>query len=453
MSEINSDWKTAGSFIKELGNAKLEIAVQLFMYGLDSPIRLKQQNVLEIQVVKDIEKYFSKVVITIKDQSNLFALKLDNTGKSGIALKFKDHVFNYNSQGDLDGGQFDEDKIFDFTGIITEVEVISMDATSSTIKVTAYDTDYINFNKITVFSSGANSDISNIIKMLLVSSGYEDIINDSYMKPSNNKMFYITDVNTPLNEHISYLLNNIIDDNNGFAFLWKNTVDKQLRIVYSKEILKAGFDSTSDNIISITSAGASKTGDSVANTVKIYAESALPEMLSYFKSSNIISFDLIANRFVIKNSEKQSKENNNWTYDRLSKSYSNEKDLTIAPNENFTRVDNVPLAKENKFIYHISNKYEFVKNLRDGFLTHELIAVTVPGRAWRNPGELYVLLDESATTGGKLSGKWFCCKIVDIIGSGKYEQVIFLCRSEAFETDKEFGDRVKNTIDADKEKQ
>lgn len=451
MAEIESTWKTEGSFIKEMGNAKLEIVAQIFVSNVPDPIVLKAQNVLEIKVVKDINEYYTRVIVTIKDLSNLFAIKLDNSGNCGIFLKFKDIALDIGSSGEIEFE--DETKVFKFAGIISKVEVLNMDSSSSTVVVTAIDANAINFNKVAKFSTGTTMDVADILKALLQSVGYNELLNLDYMKQSNSKMFYITDMNSSTNDHIEYLLNHIIDETNGFGFLWSNTVDNKLRIIYSNEIMRGMIDADSPNLILISSAGASKSGDNVANKIKIYSLSSLNDMLSYFKASNLVSFDLVGNKFVTKNSDKKVHENNVWSYERMVKSYSTDKDKTIAPSETLISLDNVKYPNDsNTFTYHIANKYEFVKKMRDGFLTNDLIAVTVPGRAWRNPGELYGLLDEGATTGGRLSGKWFCTKIVDVIGNSNYQQTIFLCRGETFETTKEFADAIKTAVDAEEEK-
>jgi hypothetical protein len=286
--------------------------------------------------------------------------------------------------------------------------------------------------------------------MLIISSGYStDLINQSSFKNSNNKIFFITDNNSTMYEHFEFLLNNIISDTLGYCFFWQNTTDWKFNLLYSKDILKEDLSDTSSyNYLRISSSEKQQFGDDVVSKIKIYSLSDFRNMLDYYKDTNLILFDLVANNYVIKEKSNNVSNNNKWEFTRLEKTFTDDSEKSLLPDKHATELTSVSkeIYKDNSFIYSIANRYEFIKSMRDMFLTRELIAITVPAKSWRNPGTQIYLVDDNSNVGGKLSGKWFCNKIVETLDNNSYEQTLFLCRTEAYETPTEFGERFEASV-------
>jgi len=456
MSEYNAEtdmriWGSDGSFIKQFNESQLEILVQLELNGLTDKITLMQSQLLNTIIVKNIEEHFTRIILTIKDRDNLFALKINKNGSDNISFKLKDHSLP-DTIKEVEQGL---DK-FEFNGIITDTEVTSFDPTATVIKVTAISKDFEKFNKIVKYSTGsAYSDVANIMQMLVLSAGYDkNIINQSSIKNSNNKIVFISDNNSTMFDHFEFLLNNIISDTLGYAFFWQSTTDWKFNLIYSKDVSKTAISDTSSyNYLYIPTPEKPRTGDDVVSKTKIYSLTGFKDMLDHYKDTNLILFDLLANNYVVKEKSSNLSNNNKWDFKRVEKTFTDNPDKSLLPSKNSIDLKDVAIDiyKDNSFIYSIANRYDFIKSMRDMFLTRELVAITVPAKTWRNPGEQIFLVDENSNTGGRLSGKWFCNKVVETLDNGKYEQTLFLCRTEANETPKEFGERFSESVNKTEE--
>jgi hypothetical protein len=418
----------SNSNIQDFNQEFFEIEIKLSINGRSEPIILTKSNISQIEIIRDIDQFFSKIYLTITDLGSEFVTELTSDGRCKADFKITQIITQKDTNTE---DLFEEDfKTFIFSGVIDSYKVLSLKPTESRVEISVIYEKSLPFYKCSFISIQSDTDIVKIINSLLANSKYTNEIKNAYDKKieANQKTTFISDVNSTLSSHIKYLLSQIISKDKGFAFLWYNDNSKEFEYIFSEDIVKGKADPSSSFILQ--SAENTTTGFNTAVRVDVYPLSDLQNLLKSYKSTKIQYFDLEGNKFVVGPEGEKD-----WPIKKIMEVYGggSTNNLVYPSDTQLVESSQELVSNETPLLFLDSNKWEFSNDLRNLFKKQNVLMVKVYGNISRQPGTCINLVsspsDSSTSSNVQFEGNWFCYKIIDKFVNNEYYQYIYLIRS------------------------
>ena len=387
--------------------------------------RLDRQSILEFKLIKDINTFFYRSIIKIKDFSNLIALNVKTDGNWYFYLK----VLSTWGQAEDNFAELasEKERTIEYNFIIYDINVINFSQTATTIELYSIEPFSQNFLKPVAFSSQSDLDQCEVLKQLLLASGIDSTKLPNTIEKCGTTENYITDNNHSLQYHVDYFLNKIYSPSNGFLYLYYDTPQEKFieSWIYKKffEAEQTPIEKISYNYIKINSPDRPVKGDDVAVGFLFY------NYINFNDKSQFI-VDTKINNFNYEKSTVETQNNKNYNYNWFENFISSDIKNTYLylPNNILKYGKDSKLLKNPGIYYRNSNEDIFLKTLKFYYLKANTICVKTLGVIWRKIGEIYYLDFSQAGITSKLNGNWYCTKIVDEFQNNTHYQYIFLTR-------------------------
>lgn len=394
-----------------------------------------KDEIIKVIFENDLNNYYSRGYILIKDISNSYTVLANSTGKWQIMLAIE----QLQSSEKVPAAKFAK------TYLVNAVGIEEINQEYAMVKIEFVDFIDQIFNRNVSYSSQNDKDITQVLSGLFESIGFKKNSTDFYTAlpefPKIGKSLnYITDTTNPVKYHIDYINSQIYSDDKGFLFLWYHPKQSLLKYYWTKEVLSGKIDMSEEKQyenevynIDITSAHLQMRTTNTVTQITPYTNT-----LKYNTGARLVYPTYINDYSYITNRIERPQENQ-WGYDRFAQVFAQkDNDNILIPDmiedpsrgivsENTGFFQNAPLGILGNF-YRTSNVDEFYKDLRHYFIYNNMICLKVLGKIWREPGKLFTILYGQVPNGETLAGNWFCTKIVDEFENSEYYQYLFLTR-------------------------
>ena len=434
MGDNNSNNELKNLPTKTYNNS--EFIIEIFILELSSGIRQKfaKDEILRIQIDHDINSYYDRGSITIKDFSNFYTLLANNVGNWSITF----NIIQTESYDLVPEATFKKE----YNIISVNVEEITY--THATVRLNFADPIEQIFSRNSVYSSQNDSDATSVLSGILQSVGFrkdaEGIVGIPKMDSSGITMNYITDNNNSALMHIDFILSQIYNNEKGFPFLYFHPTQHKLQFYWSKDVLNNNVDLSDDSTKYKNAAYCLKIAseaDSERNKENVAEIKSYSNVIDYNDAARII-YPTYIQGFNVKTSRMETSDSGVWSFDKFKTLFSQNESMTTElpksveePSSVFVELigfySTAPKDAVGKFYRH-TNIDEFRQRLRAYFIYKNMISFKVLGKIWREPGQVFEILYDQSPNTDKMSGKWMCVRIIDDFESQNYYQHIFLTR-------------------------
>lgn len=427
---------TANTQTSTFNNSEFVYEILILDRGGNVTQTFTKDEIIKLHLERDITKYYCTGTVIVKDIGNFYGILANGTGEWAIVINIVQ----------IESLELVKNPTFNQYFIITSANIESIDSTCSRIKIHFADPIEQIFNRNVSYSSQNDADISEVLTGLLKATGFKPMSSDSrnylpVIEKIGQTLNYITDTNTCALNHIDNVLSQIYSETAGFMFLYFNNT---LTPIWTKPMLDSKIDlsNESNNIENLAYVLNIQSTDVPDRNSNVVVEMFPYNAMVPFKNSTRLVYPTYIQDFNYTTSRVEISSKNQWAHDKFSKLFAGSSNsTTLIPGfledpstliaENAAFFETAPGYAIGNF-YRKSNVDQFYRDLRSYFLYCNLISFKVLGQIWRQPGRMYSIAYNQNANSGKLSGQWFCTKIVDEFESGKYYQYIFLTRTFDF---------------------
>lgn len=380
-----------------LNGRQYNIELALIRRGY-SPIELSLNNVMKVSIVNDSYEPFPRMIVVIKDPGGYVIpyYEPDNNSKIlftvEVAEKYgdeeyvivKSHLYN-----------------------VDRVKPLNLAGENNTYEISAVSA-YIEkwLNPIQYSSSGSQSTTVSVCDILAKA-------NIPFAKPikeSSYKRFYVADINTPVRDHVTRLLDYASFSGDGFYYTWFDMITNTLYVESTKGLMKNGKFQPY-NIIAISSGdyGASEahTPKSVHHTNDVSAT----VIDSISRGVREFNFDFNSGNFFERKME-----------------YIDIKNGSTIQNLEPVITNNIRIEKDTNYT-QMATGHNWYGDIRKAVRNYNTVQMIIDGNIQRSIGDL-VLINSSESMKYTFSGVWMTMRTVDTFnfGSEKYDQTITVSR-------------------------
>lgn len=425
-------------------------------------------EIIELSLIRDITEYYTTGSVKIKDDGNILGVLADHTGNWAIMVNISQNAsIDEENQENTKASKFE--KLF----LVSNVGIDSIDANGAHITIDFIDPIAQILNRNCAYSNQECGDICDILIGLFESVGFkEDISGDDDPRalPAIDQigtyMSYITDGSTPVINHIDHIISQIYTKDKGFLFMFFDPLENKFQSYWSKTVLAEDFKTSFSavekilkltdisRIIEISTSDDSSKSTSVATQLDPYNS-----LLDYRDSTHLI-YPTYIQQFNYQSHRMENDADDKWNDETFLDLFKQDKlpntdmptvleDPICSIGTNYKFYESAPDYAVGNF-YRKANRDEFYKKLRSYFLYSNMFSVKMLGDISRKPGVAYLVKYAQFPNADKLSGSWFCPRIVDVFSGQEYYQHIFLTRlSDTVEMDKIAEEMQKRKEEAD----
>ncbi len=381
-----------------LNNREYRFEIALLRRG-SGPVELNLTNIMNIIIVNDSYEPFPRMTLTVKDPTStvipyfmadsdskiVFTVMSDERYGKGEHTTSKSHIFN-----------IDHVKPLNFSGDNNTYEI---HAVSEFISIWS--------NPISFSTETANISTTETAGNILAKA------NIPFVRPvseSSHKQFYVTDINTPLSDHIQRLLDFASFDRAGFYYTWYDMSANKLRIESTKNLMR-NKDFHAYNIITISSGEYGSTETYTPKSVHYTNDISATALDSMAKGIKEFNFDFTKGKFFEKKMEFIDIKNSS-TISSLDSVIN--KSINIDSDTNYTQMatGHNSYAKMRKYIRNANT-----------------VSLEMAGTLLRNIGDL-VVLKSSDSLQETFGGLWITMRTIESFnfGTSKFDQTIIVSK-------------------------
>lgn len=426
-------------------------------------------EIIELTLIRDITEYYTTGSVKIKDDGNILGVLANHDGEWAVMVNITQNAsIDENNQENTTASKFQ--KLF----LVSNVGIDSIDANGAHITIDFIDPIAQILNRNCAYSNQECEDIRDILIGLFESVGFSESLGTDADDPRSlpaidsigTNMSYITDGSTPVINHIDHILSQIYTEDKGFLFMFFDPLENKFKSYWSKEVLSedlsqafsaiANFLKLTDvsRIIEISTSDDSSKSTSVATQLDPYNS-----LLDYRDATHLI-YPTYIQYFNYQSHRMENDADDKWNDETFLELFKQDKlpntdlptvleDPMCSIGTNYKFYETAPDYAVGNF-YRKANRDEFYKKLRNYFLYSNMFSVKLLGDISRKPGVAYLVKYAQFPNADKLSGKWFCSRIVDVFSGQEYYQHVFLTRlSDTVEMDKIADEMKKRKEEAD----
>lgn len=392
-------------------------------------------DILNLTLIKDINNIVCSGSLMLRDISNVFALNINKTGNWFITLD----IIQKRTASDIKNSTLSKSFIIQTinpTSLQTNAAIFEIRFIDPVIQVLLKNVAFTTYN-----GNIEGSDRCEILSKLLTMAGFKYGTDYDKFEPCGIIDHYITDIDTPLINHIDNLLSQIYSKDKGLLFLYRGMFDNKFNHYWTKDVLKEKNDGSLEAggyLLTIASSDSQIKTETTVAAIKSYGTN------SPYDVACKVLIPTYIQRFDYEKALVEVKEGDSFNDTFFTDFFKNGDDTTALIPKNIYNNDNLIEANKNYIpginvkapgnYYNEGNNWEFTSNLRTFFLNSELTCFKVIGKIWREPGHNFVIAYNKKGTDTKYSGAWFCTRIVDVFEKDEYYQYIFCVRtSNSFE--------------------
>jgi hypothetical protein len=373
-----------------------EIALIRRGYG---PLEISLSNVLTVHIINDSYEPFPRMTMTVKDPNSTLIpyFAADNNSKI---------VFTVMVQEQYGENQILVEKSHMFN--IERVKPINFSGENNTYEITAASEELVKWlNPISFSTETTNVSTTTSACNLLAKANIPFI---RPLKESAYRKFYITDINTPVRDHVQRLLDYASLGGNGFYYTWYDMFENKLRVESTKNIMN-NTKFQSYNTITIPSGDFGSSDIYCAKSVHHTNDISATQINTISRGIKEFELDFDAGELV-QNKMEYVDIVNGSTLRKLDPTIDNT--TNIASDVNFTQM---------------ATGHEWYKKIRKAVRTYNTVRLTMEGTVQRNIGDL-VMLKSSETQQQTFGGVWMTMRTVDTynFGAGKFDQQLVVSR-------------------------
>jgi hypothetical protein len=385
-------------FTYSLNNKEYEFEISLIKrdFGV---LELSLSNVLNVTIINDSYEPFPRMTITIKDPngSTIPYFKADNN--SYIVFTVIANVL----QGDTTN-RIEKSHLFN----IERVKPINFTGESNTYEISA-SSEYLRqwFNPIS-FSTESNN-----ISVTVSAANILNKANIPFARPikeSSRRMFYCTDINTPVRDHVQRLLDFASLGGDGFYYTWYDMFENKLYIDSTKNLITNG-KYNAYNIISIPSADFGANDIHSAKSIHHTNDVSASEINLISKGIKEFKFNFTKGQFDQHKMEYVDIKNGS-TISQLAPVIG--RNINIDSDVNYTQK---------------ATGHTWYKDIRSAIRNYTSVSLVMEGAIQRNIGDL-VLMKSSESLQQTFGGVWMTMRTIDTFnfGAEKYDQTIVVSK-------------------------
>lgn len=381
-----------------LNDREYQIELALIRRGF-GPIELSLSNVMRVAIINDSYEPFPRLIMTVKDPNGgvisyfspdnnckiIFTVMINERFGNNEHLIKKSHMFN-----------------------IDNIKPLNLSGETNTYEIHAVSELITNWmNPVEFSTKNDNVSTTESAGNLLAKAGIPFI---RPLKESTYKQFYITDINTPVRNHVSKLLDNASFNGDGFYYTWYDWVANKLIIESTKNIVM-NSKLQPYNTITIPSGEYGASDMYSAKSVHFTNDVSATKINSISRGIREYRFDFINGKFIERKMEYIDIKNGS-TITQLTPVIDNT--INIESNINYTQQ---------------AASHDWFGEIRRAVRTYSGVSLKITGTLLRNIGDV-VVLNSSEAEQKTFSGLWITMRIIDEFnfGTGKYDQDIIVSR-------------------------
>lgn len=382
-----------------LNNATYQVAITLIRRD-EGAQSIPIDHVIKLSIVNDSMEPFPRAKIVIKDPSSTVLPTYSPDNRSILAVK----IIAQERHGD-DVRTISKTHAFN----INKVTPLNFAGNNNTYEIDAVSVFINQWMSPIVFSTGVvdNSSVTETACNMLAKAKIP------FRRPSKESNYtcpYITDINSPLRDHVNKLLDDASIGGSGFYFPWWDMVNNELAI---------------DSIVNILSNSTSKSYNVLSVASEDYGSS------NFFTPTSIeYTNDISATK--INSISRGIKE---FNFDHLKGEF-NEKRILYKDITNGSTyrgfepvIDNTVNTDADINYTQFASSHNWFADIRNAVRTYNGALITIEGASERNIGDL-IIMQSSKTLQNTFAGIWMNMRQIDEynFGSNKFEQKIVMSR-------------------------
>lgn len=381
-----------------LNNREYNFEIVLIRRGY-GPMEISLSNILNVSIVNDSYEPFPRMSMTIKDPNSttipyfsadnnckiVFTVKVEERYGDNSIIVEKNHMFN-----------------------IERIKPTNFSGENNTYEISAASEELSKwYNPVSFSTSNANVSTTTAACNLLAKA---DIAYTKPIKESSYRKFYITDINSPVRDHIQRLLDLASIGGNGFYYTWFDMFTNKLRIESTKNIMN---NSRFQSYNTITIPSGDFGGSDLYSAKSVHHTNDV-------SASVINSISKGIKEFKFNFSDAEFTQNKMEYVDIVNGSTIRKLDPVI---DNTTNISSdVNYTQE-------ATGHNWYKEVRRAVKDYNTVSITLDGTIQRNIGDL-VLLQSSESQQETFGGIWMTMRTIDIFnfGAGKFDQQLIISK-------------------------
>lgn len=381
-----------------LNNRDYDFEVALIRRGY-GPIELSLSNIGRISIINDSYEPFPRMTMVVKDPNSAVIPYFSADNNSKIVLTVK-------SQESYGDNIITVEKSHMFN--IERVKPLNFSGETNSYEITAASEELVKWLNPISFSTETTNVSTTTSACNILAKAKIPFIRP--LKESSERKFYITDVNTPVRDHVQRLLDFASLGGTGFYYTWFDMLENKLRIESTKNIMNnSRFQSY--NTITIPSGEYGSNDTYSAKSVHHTNDVSASRINTISRGIREFEFDF-DNGALKQNKMEYVDIVNGSTIRKLNPIIDNT--VNIAADVNYTQK---------------ATGHEWYKEIRKAVRVYNNVTVTMEGTLQRNIGDL-VILKSSESMQQTFGGVWMTMRTVDTFnfGAGKYDQQLVVSR-------------------------